>query len=136
MQRVEEAHAKIGDRVRLNLRGEVFEVPKANLLRFPGSFFSKLLASGGANESSDGNNIATYYIDQSPVAFHHVLDYLATGEDLYLDGHSTATIGAVLNHLDFFHLPIPSQGLFSQVLLCQLSMPQREILTVPFIVVP
>lgn len=97
--RMQENAKSASDKIKLDVGGRIFATAKANLLRFEGSYFHAMLASGHWKPDSDG----AYFIDLNPKHFDRVLDYLRTGE-LSLAGLRPDQVQQLRKTLDYLQL--------------------------------
>ena len=86
----------INDTVKLNISGTLFQVKASTLQRFPNSRLSKLLTQVSNDEQ-------TFYFDQDPWLFGHVLRCYRSGEihvPKQICGHE------FLKELEFWEIPV------------------------------
>ena len=74
-QQMSKAAAQAKNKIKLDIGGTIFATSKSTLLSFEDSFFGAMLNSGIFLPGDDG----TYFIDRSPLLFHHIIEYMRSG---------------------------------------------------------
>jgi hypothetical protein len=95
--------AKAKKKIKLDVGGKLFATSKENLLRFEGSYFHAMLASGQWEpDAEDG----AYFIDMDPEGFDRILSYLRTGE-LSFECLNSHEIKQLRKSMDYLQIPLP-----------------------------
>jgi len=89
------------DYIVLNVGGTHFTTKLETLRSVRGSWFERMFSEeSNTNRSNDG----TYFVDQNPDTFAHILDYLREG-DLLIKSDDRALRSQLLDDVEYFELP-------------------------------
>jgi WD40 repeat protein len=91
---------KTSPRIKLNLRGKIFETYRETLLHIEDTYFHAILSSGVWQPDAEG----AYFIDQPPEGFDRIIEYLRSGV-LSLEGLNKYEAKCVKRNMDYFRIP-------------------------------
>ncbi|CAJ0591185.1 unnamed protein product [Cylicocyclus nassatus] len=90
-------HQKIGERVKINVGGTIFETTISTLTRVDNSVLSAMVADRWRNQEE-------IFVDRNPTHFAKILDYLRDGENVVLPSDHDSR-EALRKEAEFYNLP-------------------------------
>lgn len=103
-QRMRSMHEKASNRIKLSLRGKVFETDKSTLLNIEGTYFYAMLSTDTWLPDDEG----VYFADRPHEGFDRILSYLSTGKLSY-EGLTGYEIECIESNFDYFQIPFPDE---------------------------
>lgn len=88
--------------IRLNVRGQLYEISKEILLDHMDCYFFQMLLKGST--VSDGNHQQTYLIDRPDEGFDRILQSISN-QSIDFAGLNEYQVQLVLDNIQYFHLP-------------------------------
>eukprot|EP01118_Nematostelium_gracile_P012762 TRINITY_DN4711_c0_g1_i2.p1 TRINITY_DN4711_c0_g1~~TRINITY_DN4711_c0_g1_i2.p1 ORF type:complete len:394 (-),score=104.23 TRINITY_DN4711_c0_g1_i2:181-1362(-) len=101
-EKVNRSFEKIESQINLNIGGQRVSTSKETLTSMKGTYFYAMLSSDKWQPNAQGE----YFIDRNPTHFHHILDYLRTGE-LHVSSLSELKKQQLLAELDYYQITLP-----------------------------
>jgi hypothetical protein len=103
LERLVRAHAETeASKVTIDVGGELFATTRANLLRFPNSYFSAMLGSGTWRPEERG----AYFVNKNPRDFDIVMQYMRSGSFRH-EGLHHAHLERISELLQYLQLTVP-----------------------------
>lgn len=103
--RMRAMHERASQRIKLSLRGKVFETEKSTLLSIEGTYFYAMLSTDTWLPDDGG----VYFADRPHEGFDRILSYLSTGKLSY-EGLTGYEIECIESNFDYFQIPFPEEN--------------------------
>ena len=95
---------KVKEKVTLDVGGTLFTTRKDTLLIVKNTFFWAMLHSGHFEPDEKG----VYFIDRSPKLFHHIIDFLRSGDTSFYQTLTEVDKGLLRKELDYYMMHLPN----------------------------
>jgi hypothetical protein len=99
---VAENRAKAPHKIKLDVGGKTFTTSKETLLQHENTFFYGMLSADQWEPDEDG----FYFIDRDPSYFHHVMEYMRSG-NVPLERLDHYQLLKVVEEFDYYQIPLP-----------------------------
>eukprot|EP01006_Ploeotia_vitrea_P057344 TRINITY_DN68171_c6_g1_i3.p1 TRINITY_DN68171_c6_g1~~TRINITY_DN68171_c6_g1_i3.p1 ORF type:complete len:433 (+),score=35.43 TRINITY_DN68171_c6_g1_i3:65-1363(+) len=90
-----------GKVVTLSIGGQRFSTMESTLMGEQESFFWSMLHSGNWTPNQQGE----YFVDRSPIAFHHILEFMRSSKEIPVEKLGDIEKDQLLDDIDFYQIP-------------------------------